>query len=80
MKIFINGLPETADAARLKERMSQFGPVLDVHALREGMGNNPIWVVDMDVDAGTATQIALRIDNIWFQGRFIHAHVPPQQA
>jgi hypothetical protein len=34
----------------------------------------------MDVDAGSATQIALRIDNIWFQGRFIRAHVPLQQA
>jgi len=80
MKIFLTGLPEDADAERLHARMSEFGPVLDVHVLREGLGDHPLWVVDMDVDAATATQIALRIDNIWFQDRFIHAHVPPQQA
>jgi hypothetical protein len=80
MKIFITGLPEQADADRLKARMSEFGPVHEVHVLREGMADNPVWVVDMAVDAGRATEIALRIDNIWFQGRFIHAHVPPHQT
>lgn len=80
MKIFITGLPESASAERLAARMNELGPVLDVHVLREGLGDNPLWVVEMDVDAGTATQIALRIDNIWYQDRFIKAHVPPQQA
>lgn len=80
MKIFITGLPEQADADRLKEKMGQFGPVNEVHALREGMDSDPIWVVDMNVDPGTATEIALRIDNIWYQGKFIRAHVPPHQG
>ena len=80
MKIFLSGLPEAADPEKLRARMSEFGPVTDVHVLREGMGDNPVWVVTMDVDAGTATQIALRIDNIWFQGQFIHAYVPLQQG
>jgi hypothetical protein len=76
MKLYISGLPEQADADRLREKMSEFGPVEDVHVLREYMGNDPVWVVVMNVDPGTASEIAQRIDNIWYQGRFIRARVP----
>ncbi len=76
MKIYINGLPADADAGRLRERMSHFGPVEDVHVLREYMADDPVWVVVMNVDPGRATEIAQRINGIWFQGKIIHVRVP----
>lgn len=79
MKIFLTGLPDEVNLDALKARLSEFGPVRDIHVLKEGMGADPIWVVEMNVDPGTATRIALKIDHIWFQGKFIHARVPPQQ-
>lgn len=79
MKIFISGLPEQADAGRLRARMSELGPVEDVHVLQKTLGGDAVWVVVMDVDRGTANEIAQRIDDIWYQGRFIHAYVPLYQ-
>jgi hypothetical protein len=64
VKIHLTGLPEQVDADKLRERMSRFGPVEDVHVLREYMGDEPLRVVVMDVDRGTATEIAQRIDGI----------------
>jgi len=79
LKIYLSGLPEQADPDRLREKMGHFGPVEEVHVLREYMDSDPIWVVVMNVDPGTANEIARRIDNIWFQGKFIHARVPLYQ-
>jgi len=79
MKIFLTGLPDEVDLEALKARMSEFGPVRDIHVLKEGMGDNPIWVVEMNVGLGTATRIAQKIDHIWYQGKFIHARVPTYQ-
>jgi len=61
VKIHLTGLPEKADADELRERMSRFGPVEDFLVLREYMRDDPLWVVVMDVDRGTATEIAQRI-------------------
>jgi len=43
------------------------------------MDSDPVWVVVMNVDPGTANEIARRIDGIRFQGKFIHARVPLYQ-
>jgi hypothetical protein len=64
VKIYLSGLPEQADPDRLRERMSHFATVEEVHVLREYMGDDPLRVVVMDVDRCTATEIALRTDGI----------------
>jgi hypothetical protein len=64
VKIYLSGLPEQADPDKLRERMSHFAPVEEVHVLREYMGDDPLRVVVMDVDRCTATEIALRTDGI----------------
>ncbi|MCU0811654.1 MAG: RNA-binding protein [Thiobacillaceae bacterium] len=67
MKIHLTGLPEQADADTLRERTSHFGPVEDVHVLREYRGDDPLSVVLLDAGRGTATKIAQRIDGIRFR-------------
>jgi hypothetical protein len=64
VKIHLTGLPEQNDADRLRERMGHVGQVEAVGVLRECMRDDPLWVVVMDVDRGTATEIAQRIDGI----------------
>jgi hypothetical protein len=40
VKIYLSGLPEQADPDRLRERMSHFATVEEVHVLREYMGDD----------------------------------------
>jgi len=75
MKIILTGLHEDADIEKLRERMSHFGPVIDIQAVRDGDPDKPWFIVDMDVDVGEATNVARRIDGIYYNDRFLHARV-----
>lgn len=75
MKIILTGLREDADMEKLRERMSHFGPVLDIQAVRDGDPDKPWFVVNMDIDVAEATKVARRIDGIYYNDRFLHARV-----
>jgi hypothetical protein len=75
MKIILTGLHEDADIDKLRERMSQFGPVLDIQAVRDGDPDKPWFIVNLNVDMAHATDVARRIDGIYYIDRFLHARV-----
>lgn len=75
MKILLSGLHREADVERLRERMSHFGPVLDIRPVTEGDPDRPWFVIELAVSAGEATEIARRIDGIYFNERILHAWV-----
>lgn len=75
MKILISGLQADFSPERLSERMAHFGPVLGVEVVRDGDPDKPWALVEMDLDASAATEVARRIDGIYFIDRFIHARV-----
>lgn len=75
MKIVITGLQPDFDLDALRERMTHFGPVIDVRAVREGNPDQPWAIVEMAVDAGRANEVARRIDGTYHIDRFIRARV-----
>ena len=75
MKILLSGLQQDFDLETLRERMTKFGPVLDVQVVRDGDPEQPWAIVDMDLGAAGATRVARRIDGIYYIDRFIHARV-----
>lgn len=75
MKIILTGLHEDADIEKLRERMSHFGPVIDITAVRDGDPDRPWFIIDMGIGMAEATDVARRIDGIYFNDRFLHARV-----
>lgn len=60
-KILLVGLGSAATVADLTSWLVRYGPVLDVHIVREGDASAPMAVVDMDASAIQASVIAYRI-------------------
>jgi hypothetical protein len=75
MKILLSGLQRDFDPATLRDRMTEFGPVVDVQAVRDGDPDQPWAIVDMALGLADATEVARRIDGIYYIDRFIHARV-----
>jgi len=75
MKLLISGLDPDTDLDTLRERMRHFGPVLDILVVREGDPERPWFIIDMDITPDVATEVARRIDGIYFHGSFVHARV-----
>lgn len=75
MKILLSGLHADTDLDALRERMSHFGPVLHIEPVRDGDPDRPWFIVELDTDASSATEIARRIDGIYFRERTLHARV-----
>lgn len=75
MKILLTGLQPDFDPDALRDRMSKFGPVAGVQAVRDGDPEHPWAIVDMAMDVGSATEVARRMDGIYYIDRFIHARV-----
>ena len=72
MKILLTGLQPDFDAVALRERMAQFGPEVDVPAVRDGDPQQPWAIVEMALGV---TEVARRIDGIHHVDRFIRARV-----
>ena len=75
MKILLTGLQRDFDPDALRDRMTKFGDVISVQAVRDGDPEHPWALVDMAMDVATATEVARRIDGIYYIDRFIHARV-----
>ncbi|HRC36717.1 MAG TPA: hypothetical protein PK420_01490 [Rubrivivax sp.] len=75
MKILLTGLQPDFDAVALRERMAQFGPEVDVPAVRDGDPQQPWAIVEMALGVTEATEVARRIDGIHHVDRFIRARV-----
>ncbi len=75
MKIVLSGLQPDFSIDALRERMTHFGPVLDVQPVREGNPDQPWAIVEMDLGVAQATEVARRIDGTFFIDRFIRARV-----
>jgi hypothetical protein len=75
MKIVMSGLQPDFDPDLLKERMSKYGTVLSITEVRDGDPDRPWAIVDMGLSVAEATELARRIDGIWYVDRFIRAHV-----
>jgi putative N-acetylmannosamine-6-phosphate epimerase len=75
MKILLSGLQPDFDVEVLRERMSHFGTVVDIQAVRDGDAQQPWAIVEMALGVAEATEVARRIDGIYYIDRFIRAHV-----
>jgi len=75
MKIVLTGLQRDFDLENLRDRMTKFGPVVDIQAVRDGDPDRPWAIVDMALGVAEATEVARRIDGIYYIDRFIHARV-----
>jgi hypothetical protein len=75
MKILLTGLQPDFDLANLRERMTHFGPVVDVQPVRDGDPDHPWAIVEMAIGVAEAHEIARRIDGIYYVDRFIRATV-----
>lgn len=75
MKIVLSGLQRDFDLDSLRERMSKFGPVHDIQVVTEGDPENPWAIVDMALSVAEATEVARRIDGIYYKDRFVRARV-----
>lgn len=75
MKILLTGLQRDFDPDALRDRMTKFGRVVGVQAVRDGDPEQPWAIVDMALDVASATEVARRIDGIYYIDRFIHARV-----
>lgn len=74
MKLILSGLGPGTDLEKLRERMSHFGPVGEINAIREGDPERPWFIVHIDISPAAGAAVARRIDGLHFQGRFLHAH------
>lgn len=79
MKIMLSGLHGDFDADTLKARMSHFGPVKDIQVITEGDPDKPWVLVELAIDPAQATEVARRIDGIYFRDRFLRALVMPHE-
>ncbi|MBP9906708.1 MAG: RNA-binding protein [Rhodoferax sp.] len=75
MKILLSGLQRDFDVDTLRERMSKFGHVINIQAVRDGDPDQPWAVVEMAMGVAEGTEVARRIDGIYHIDRFIHARV-----
>ena len=75
MKLILSGLSPETDLDKLSERMRYFGPVRDINVIREGDPDCPWFLIELDITPDVATEVARRIDGLYFNGRFIHARV-----
>lgn len=74
-KILLTGLPAAVDPERLKERLSPFGPIVSITKITDGDPDQPWVIVEMDLELVAAQAVAQRIDGIYYNDRFIGAHV-----
>lgn len=75
MKILLTGLQRDFDIDLLRERMTKFGHVIDIQAVRDGDPDRPWAIVEMALGVAEGTEVARRIDGIYHIDRFIHAQV-----
>jgi hypothetical protein len=75
MKLLLTGLQPDFDLDVLRQRMTKFGTVVDVKAVRDGDPDRPWAIVDMGLGVAEATEVARRIDGIYYIDRFIRAQV-----
>lgn len=75
MKIVLSGLQWDFDLDGLRERMSKFGTVHDIQVVSEGDPDSPWAIVDMSLGVAEATEVARRIDGIYYKDRFVRARV-----
>lgn len=75
MKILLTGLQRDFDPQALQERMSHFGHVVGVQPVLEGDPEHPWAIVEMALSVAEATEVARRIDGIYYIDRFIRARV-----
>lgn len=74
-KILLTGLPANVDFDRLKERLAAFGPVVHINLIADGDPDQPWFIIEMELDLAAAQAVAQRIDGIYYNDRFIGAHV-----
>lgn len=75
MKIPLSGLQRDFDPAKLRDRRTEFGPVVDAHVVRDGDPDQPWAVADMALGLAASTGAARRIDGIDYIDGFIHSRV-----
>lgn len=75
MKIILSGLQPGFDVDALRERMSHFGPVIDIRVPDDGNPDEPWAIVEMNLGVGEAHEVARRIDGLYHVDRFIRARV-----
>lgn len=74
-KILLTGLPAAVDPDRLRERLAPFGPIVRITKFTDGDQDLPWVIIEMDLDLVAAQAVARRIDGIYYNDRFINAHV-----
>lgn len=75
MKLLLSGLSPETNLDKLRERMEHFGPVLGIDVIREGDPDRPWFIVELAIAPDVATEVARRIDGIYYHDRFIRARV-----
>ena len=76
-RILLMGLGAKATAAGVRSWLGGFGPVLDVHLVRDGDAESPLAVVEMDITDGQAFLLESRISNYWHDGALVNARLLP---
>ena len=74
-KILIMGLGAGTTEAAIRSLLGRFGPVVQVSIVREGDADNPVALVEMDIDDAAAANLVFRLSNYWHEGAIVTARL-----
>jgi hypothetical protein len=68
-------LPVDTSEDRVSTALAPYAPVVSVRIERQGAADNPMAIVEVDLDPIAAGRLVLRLDGLWHEGRFLRAHL-----
>lgn len=73
-KIMLRGVASDVTEDRIQETLGRFGNIEDITIIRDGDASRPLVIVSMQIGDIGASDLALRMTNVWRSGRRINAH------
>jgi hypothetical protein len=73
-KITLWNLPVETSESRIREALAPYAPVVSVTIERQGNPNNPLAIIELDLDSVATGRLVLRLDGLWHEGKFLRAH------
>jgi hypothetical protein len=74
-KIMFSGLPTDISEEQIRSALAKFGAIKQIFIIKDGDPNQPVAVVEIDLNDSEAFDLASRVTDLWHDGHRINAWV-----
>lgn len=68
-------LPVETSEARIRAALAAYAPIRSVRIERQGDPDNPMALLEVELDSIDAGKLVFRLDGLWHEGKFLRAHL-----